>query len=225
MKKIITFVMAVVMVLSMSVTALASNGGFVASPSLNGTPSIEGSENGSADCDAEWVITSYADRGKLSAAQKAEIEKCYDIIKNTENIMSLNAGLASVVGDSDAKLAVSDLFDLSYHGCDSHEEHGKTDFTLKADTLKNFKALLCYSNGEWKIVEGASVNGNLLTFSTDTFSIFAIVVDAGTSAGDDVVNTGDSARFLWYGAIMLVSLVGIAAVVGVKARSSKKSER
>lgn len=221
MKKIITFIMAMVMVFT-SVTALASNGGFVVSPSLNGTPEIIEYENGDPDCTAEWIITSYANRDTLSEAKKAEIEGCYDIIKKTDNAMKLTPELKDVVGDDNAILAVSDLFDLSYYGCDVHEEHNKTTFTLKADTLKNFRALLCYSAGAWKVVEGATVEGDLLTFSTDTFTIFAVLVEVDTTAGDDTVDTGDSARFFLYGAVMVASLVGIVSVLGIKAYSSKK---
>lgn len=225
MKRIITFIMTTVLVLTMSVTALATNGGFVVSPSLNGTPDIVECQNGDSDCIAEWIITSYADRENLSSEKKTEIEKCYDIIFITENVIDLTSELAGVVGDTGATLAVSDLFDLSYIGCDSHDGHGKTTFTLEADTLKNFKALLCYKDGVWTVVDGASVDGDLLTFSTDTFSIFAVVVNIDSAAVDDTVDTGDNARLLWYGAIMAASLIGIIAVVGVKARSSKKSER
>ncbi len=224
MKKIITFILSTILVLAMSTTALASNGGFVSSPSLNGTPAIKDVESSDSSCTADWILTSYADRGTLPADKKNDIEKVYKDIADIDNAMNLNApGLAELVGNKDAVLAVSDLFDLSYVGCDAHAEHGKTSFTLEADTLKNFKALLCYTNGEWKVVNGASVNGNKLSFETQDFSIFAILVDVDVQNDDGPVNTGDNARFLWYGAVMLVSLVGIVAVVGVKARSAKKS--
>ncbi len=222
MKKIITLIMAMVMVLS-SVTAFATNGGFVNSPSLNGTPAIKEFTNGSSSCTAEWIVTSYADRGTLSDEKKAEMEKAYGDIKGSANIEDLCSSLNGLAGPG-KNLAVSDLFNLAYSDCDVHPEHGKTNFVVQASTLKDFKGLLCYNNNQWMLIDGATVDGDLLKFATENFTIFAIVVEVDAAAVDGPVDTGDSTRFFLYGAVMLASLAGVVTVVGMKARS-KKEER
>ena len=59
MKKILIFILAAVMLATMSVTAFAEPGSFVISPSKNKAPVIIEISNGSHECTAKLVITPY----------------------------------------------------------------------------------------------------------------------------------------------------------------------
>ena len=86
MKKILIFILAAVMLATMSVTAFAEPGSFVISPSKNKAPVIIEISNGSHECTAKLVITPYADRATLNDEKRTAIEGAYDQIVETENI-------------------------------------------------------------------------------------------------------------------------------------------
>jgi len=178
MKKVLALVLTLVMMAALTVTVFAA-GAFVSSPSGNQAPGLVEFENEDKDCTATIVVTSFANRGSLSEAARALLEKAYNQILGATDLSSLNADLAKLakkLGITTADLAVSDLFDISATEDVDHDEHGAFDITLKADTLKNFVALLHYNGTEWEIVEGAKVkDGNHLVFEIDDFSPFAIV--------------------------------------------------
>jgi hypothetical protein len=108
------------------------------------------------------------------------------------------------------------VFDLSYHKCDAHEDHGYFTIKLGAKALENFVALVHYNNGEWEVIENAKVlaDGETLEFKAKDFSPFAIVVD--TSGGQ----TGDNGMVYVYAIIMAVSAVALA-VIFVKTKKQK----
>lgn len=187
MKKVLAIFLAAVMALSFSVMAFAAPGSFVQSPSRNDGPTLVEGKNESSDCTAKLVVTPYKDRKTLPQKALADIEKAYQIISNCTDITSLCAPFASFVsgkGIPAANLAVSDLFDVSYYNCDTHESHGAFRIKLNADTLKNFVGLLHYNDGVWEHIDNAKVlaDGETLEFSIKDLSPFAIVVekDAGT---------------------------------------------
>lgn len=222
MKKVLALVIAVVMVMVLSVTAVAAPGNFVSSPSGNSAPELESATNESEDCTADVIITSYADRDKLSAAAKKALEDAYNQIVNSDDLSDLCAALknaAKAAGVDTADLAVSDLFDMHYIDCITHNDHGAFTITFKAGTLENFVGLMQYINGEWKLVEGATVDKDRtkLTFTADELSAMAIVVAAET----DKPQTGDT--FPWgYVVLLAGSAVGLAVVGAVALKNKKK---
>lgn len=227
MKKVLSFGLALVMVLCMSFAASADPGKFISSPSGNSAPTLIESNPGSEDCDAELVITPYSDRNELPAEIKTQMEKAYQSIVSAASITDLNAAIAEIAevkGIPVNNLTVSDLFDIRYISCDEHNGHGKFQIAIKADTLKKFVALLHYSNNSWEIVEGAevkTVNGELrLTFSIGDFSPFAIVIDSEGATDSKPPKTG--VENFAIGAIA-VSAVAALAVVFL-AKKTKKEE-
>ncbi len=197
MKKLIMIFMVLALVASMSISVLATAGGFIESPSGKPAPQLVAGANENEECEAQVIITAYSDRDQMTEAARKNIEAAYAIIVGTEDLGSLNPALAEIaenLGVDTSALAVSDLFDVSATECNGHAEHGHFDITLKSDTLKNFACLLKYHNEEWSIVENAEVtnNGEHLEFDEDELTSFAIVVNTGDEAGNGDKQPDDS---------------------------------
>lgn len=211
MKKLLVLSLAVILVFSFGFTTLAA--GFVQSPSNNSAPVVDSeTKNESADCKADVVVTSYADRNKLPADVKKQLEDAYKKISESTDISALSSALKDYCDKNKINtknLAVSDLFDISYADCDTHDGHGQFTITLKADTLKNFVSLLSYDGTKFEVVEGAKVSadGKKLTFKMDDLKPLAIVVDTTEPSTGDTFNMG-----LWI-AILSASVVALAAVL------------
>lgn len=220
MKKVIASVLSLMLVLALSVSVFAT-GGFVKSPSLDQAPTVEDFTAESEDCATEIVVTAYGKRAELDNTAKTAIETAYSEIQAATDVTKLNADLTKVATDKkvEAKnLAVSDLFDLSQKGCDDHTGHKAFQIKLSADTLKNFVALLHKTANGWEVVaDAAVVDGDTLSFSVDSLSPFAIVVDAGAESP----STGDNANLALY--IGLMAVAAVALVVVIVAYKKKKS--
>jgi hypothetical protein len=207
MKKIIVILMAAFVLLTVSVSAFATNGGFVSSPSNNQAPELLDVKSGFEDCTSKFAVMSYADRDQLSEEARKALEDAYASIKETADLTSLNDAIATVakkLGVDASHLAVSDLFDLAPKADAELEDGDKYDFSVKADTLENFVCLLHYVDGKWEVVEDAEVSkdGENLEFEVDGFSPIAVAV-----------STGDEPQ---YGGITAATIIGIMAlVVGV----------
>ena len=224
MKRVLAICIAVIIVVSLSLMALAAPGGFISSPSGNKAPELIGGKNESEDCEAKLLVTAYAERDTLPQEVVDKLEEAYEEVVNSADISKLNGKVTDIAKEKEipvARLAVSDMFDISSFGCagPDHKGHGHFDVTLKSESLEHFVCLLHYYNGEWEIIENARVEGEHLIFDVKEFSPFAIVVDAG----EDYVKppqTGDSSHILLYVIIMAVSL--FALIVLLK-KSKKKT--
>jgi hypothetical protein len=217
MKKVFAMILAVVMVLTLSVSVCAAPGKFVQSPSHNSAPHLISVVKGSEDCTAELIITPYNERNKLPTELKTLLEKAYSEIASSDDLTKLNADLAALAATqkiAGVNLKVSDLFDIRYEGCTNHDETHSFTIVLGADTLRRFVGLLHMNlNGEWELIDNAKVinNGEALSFTVSDFSPFAIVVDTSES-GDSPV-TGISTDIVIYGALMLISALAILVLV------------
>lgn len=217
MKKLVVLCLTLVMLASLGLNAFAARGSFVSSPSGNPAPLLIDWEVPDADCTATVVITSYADRDTLDDAKREEMENAYDAIANTLDLTELDADLAQLAEEKDiapSNLAVSDLFDISYVGCEDHRDHdGYFSITFEAETLKNFVGLIYHNGEEWVLVDDAVVDGKQLTFTTKEFSPFAIVVDTNAQTGDNTM------IYVW-SAIAAASGV-LLVVIGLKNKKKK----
>ena len=224
MKKAFAIVLAMVLMLTLSVSVCAAPGQFVKSPSNNSAPVLVSFERGSEDCTAELIITPYNERNKLPAELKTLIEKAYGEIASSDDLTDLNKDLKDLAAAqkiAGANLKVSDLFDIRYEGCTNHNEDHSFTIVLRADTLRRFVGLLHMNhNGEWELIDNAKVinNGEELQFTVSDLSPFAIVVDTSES-GDSPV-TGISNDIVIYGALMLISALAIVVLV---ANSKKRA--
>lgn len=190
MKKIFAICLATLLVLGVSTSVFA--GGFVSSPSNNSAPAIISFDPANADCTAELVIVSYADRDRLPDEQREYFEKAYDSLKDSE-------------------WSVSDLFFVTSEGCDDHDGHKGFKIVLDADTLENFADLMWMDeDGNWHSVNGAHINSDgYLEFTLDNLDVpLAVVVNSATSP-----QTGDNNDIYVYGALMLASAAAVVVLV------------
>lgn len=217
MKKVFCMVLALVLTLMLSATVCAAPGQFVNSPSNNGAPTLISVEKENADCTAELIITPYSQRDQLPANLKALIEKAYSDIASSKDLTTLNKDLAAVAATqkiAGANLKVSDLFDIRYEGCETHDGTHTFSIVLGADTLHRFVGLLHMNHdGQWELIKNAKVinNGEALQFSISEMSPFAIVVDTSDAEGDSPA-TGMK-NIAIYGSLMLVSAMAIVVLV------------
>ena len=216
MKKLLAVVLAVVLVMALSLTALAAPQGFVSSPSGTAAPEILEFSNSDEDCISKLTITPYGERNKLDEAGRKLMEDAYNKIINSSNLGELNKNLenlAKQLGITVNDLAVSDLFDISSKDCVSHDEHGEFTIKLKDEDLKNFAGLMRYDGTHWHLVEGAkiSADGTHLTFTSKEIGTFAIVTKTGSSTVSPP--TGDNMSWVYYVVIaVVVAAMGVAFV-------------
>jgi len=221
MKKTLIFFMVLVMSFSVSISAFAAPNGFTVSPGANMAPELVEYDKDTLDCLATLIITAYADRFTLPEETRLVLEKAYADIVAADDLSTLTSELATVanaLGVDTGILAVSDLFDISFYGCDDHENHGGFSIKVKPESLQGFVGLLHLKDGKWDVVDDAKVeaDGEHLTFSVDSLSPFAIVVQSDEGS-EKPPHSGDS---LPWGAIFM--FVAATAVLGVVVAGSKK---
>ena len=190
MKKIFAVIFVLLLVVSTTLTTWAANGSFVSSPSNHMAPILINAENVSEGCTAKITITAYADREELGEQKKNMLVDAYWLIANAEDLGTLSTDigqLADELGISSHDFAVSDLFDISYSGCEQHENHYIFTITIKPTSVENFVAMLHYTGADWEVIEG-TVEEDEIIFVSEDLSPFAIMVNAGDS---DVQPTAD----------------------------------
>ncbi len=220
MKKILTVALMALLAVVMTVSAFADPGAFVESPSGNAAPVLVEGKNMDEDCPAQLVIVSYSDRFTLSAEAVAALEAAYASVVGTTDLGTLNSDLDELAGTlsiGSEQLAVSDLFEVYYTDCDTHEDHKEFVITVKPNTLENFAGILHYENGQWVLLESEVKDGEL-TFVTDSLSPFAIVVHDGTAVAPAAGFPG------WAIALIVVAVVGIGVVVVLLLLKKNKKE-
>lgn len=210
MKKLVSVVLAIVLAMTMCVSALAAPNGFVESPSNQKGPEIVDGDN--------IVVTPFGDRDKLPDDVRDALEDAYNSILNADNLGDLSEALEDLANELNVpvkNLVVSELFELSYESGEQGSD-GKLTVTLKDDSFKDFFGLIKYENGKWVLIEDAKVNGNKLTFTAGKLPApFAIVVNPDGSdigADDEVPATGDTTNVLGAVAICAASVVALAGV-------------
>jgi hypothetical protein len=222
MKKTLSIIVALAMILCISITAFAAPGGFVNSPGNNRGPVLEDYEfeDGS---DVTLIVTPYNDRDTLPPNREKQIKDAYDQIVDNPDISKLNDGLADIaenLGIPTSRLAVGDLFDVR---TSDEKNHGIVTVTIAEDILRKFISLMVFDGSEWSIVDGATVNEakTKLTFKTDIYGSFAIVVDTEGDSGDNPP-TGDTSNIWLYAILMAASALALIVVAVVLVRSKKK---
>lgn len=214
MKKIIVVGIVLIMCLSMSFSAFAANGGFVSSPSKNSAPEVVGvtEENNQSGQQIVIDITSFANRGNLTGTKSDNFEKAYTDIASNTDITKLASKLKEIANNKNINpenLAVNDLFDVSANV----DDHGKLTIKIKLQNSKNFIALLHYHNNTWTVVDNATLDGDVLTFTVDDLSPFAVVVDKQANTTTAPLTSENNAPYV-FGALALVA--SMAVVVTLK---------
>lgn len=232
MKKIFALLLVTLMMIATIITVSANNNGaFVSSPSKNPAPELIESSNSDEECNAKIVICAYADRAKLDDEKRKAFEDAYKSIVNAGDLASLNSGLSSIAEElqiSSDKLAVIDLFDISYEDCEAHDGHGGFDIILKPHVLDNFVCLLHYNGTTWEIVDTANVSedGLHLMFTADDLSPFAIVVHDGSAViPSDNASNANVALIIAIIAAVIVALGIVAVIIFFVLKNKKKNTK
>ncbi len=224
MKKLFTTLLALIMVLSLSVTVMAAPNNFVESPSNNRAPIIIDCKNEDEDCVANVVVVPFGDRDKLSDEHKQEIQDAYDQIIGSSDLTDLFTGIDSVLtpGTITSDLSVSDLFNMHYTDCDLHANHGKFKIELSTETLKGFVGLVQIVDGKWQVVADAKVeDGKYLSFTVKDLSTFAIVVDRTKAESTSPITGAPASTYVTGIVVFSVILVAMASVVVLKRKNEK----
>ncbi len=218
MKKIFAIILMAAMVFAMTVSVAAAPGGFLQSPSFNKTPIIVDFECSDPNWKGEIYITSYGDRNVLELIEREKLEDAYNSIRDALGISSLIPEITDIATNlnvSPNNLGISDLFHIGI----SDMTDGKFKVKLDSETIKNFVGLVYYEDGQWHVVEDATVEDGYLIFTTDLPRAFAVVVDVDNSV-IDVPVTGDV--FSW---VLLSVIVASAAGIVVLVISYRKRTR
>ncbi len=217
MKKTLAIILMIVMVCAMTISVGAAPGSFIQSPSFNKTPIIVDFECSDPDWKGEIYITSYGDRNVLDLLDREKLENAYNSIRDALGVTTLVPDITDIatnMGVSSDNLGISDLFHIGI----TDSTDGKFKIKLDSETIKNFVGLIYYENGEWHIVEDATIEDDLLVFSTDLPRAFAIVVDVDSSVIDAPV-TGDVISWILV-SVMVASAAGIVVLlISYKKRS------
>ncbi|MBO5870517.1 MAG: hypothetical protein J6Q89_07195 [Clostridia bacterium] len=230
MKKLLTHVMTFLMVVAMGVTAFAAPNNFISSPSANENPELIGWDPVTEDCDAELIVTPFGDREKLDDASRNQLEAARDVIVNTKDLTDLNEDLKKLANDKGIKggdLSVSDLFDVDFSDCDTHDGHDGFKIKLDSEGLDKFIGLMHFDGEKWTLIDNAKIDENgYLVFTTDKIGSFAIVLntaeEGGSSSGSGP-QTGDYFSWWIYVALMAVSAVALV-VVALKLKKSEENQ-
>jgi len=203
MKKTFAIILMFAMVCAMSLSVGAAPANFLQSPSYNKTPIIGDFECSDPNWKGDIFITSYGDRNVLDLVDREMLESAYESIRDASNISSLIpdiSGIASNLNVSPENLGISDLFHIGI----SDSTDGKFKIKLDSETIKNFIGLVYYENGQWHVVDGATIEDEYLVFTTDLPRAFAVVVDVDNSI-IDVPVTGDVVSWI------LISVIAVSA--------------
>lgn len=224
MKKLLALGLMLVMTISMALTVAAAPGAFIQSPSNNGAPTIIEFESENGYCGGTVIITPFNDRNTLDPDRLENIQDAYDSIFNSNGVSTIVPDIDIIAEQLNVNvngLAISDLFEIGLDSCDKHDEHGNFYIKLDSETLEHFVALIYFENGEWHILDGATITEDgYLKFKTEVPRTFAIVVDA-ENIEIDVPQTGDMIPWILIGVIAL-SATGIV-VLSLKSRKSNKA--
>lgn len=202
MKKLLVCLMAVVLVLSTSVSVFAASN-FVSSPSSTDYPVLVDYAF-TGDCDGALFVTPYSQRDTLDGDAKGLLEECYRNIKDCDDLTKMFSMVK--VPDGQSGLVVGSLFNIHFEGCETHNGHNPFTATLDAETLKNFAGVVAFVNGEWVLVD-SKVEGDHLIINSSYYGPYAILLSTSVSP-----ETGDA--FPWiYVVLMGISVVGLTSVL------------
>ena len=215
MKKTLSWLLVLVMVLSLSAVVFADDAtANVPSPENTEAPEVidepeDTNTAAAAPAKPAIKVTPYDERDTLSAERKAALEEVYANITAVEDLTSLNDKVKEAAGDN--LLAVVDLFDIN----GPEDTEFPATVTIKNRKVDNFVAMVQYVNGEWKFVN-AHVDNGLVVATIDQFGEFAIL---GTLEEASSAQTGESMPYSYL--IGAVILAGAAVWFFSKSRKVK----
>lgn len=225
MKKVLSICLVLMVVLGLSVTAIAAPKNFIKSPTANPAPEVEEFIPDDEDCTADLVTTPFSDIDKLPDDNKEDFQIAYDSIIEADDVTKLNeevAKKAEELGIDPEDVKVSDLFYVHCEECDDHENHTSGKVVLDIDNPEEFVGIVYQDeNGEWQWVDGAIINGDgdLEFHAVDLDAPYAIVTDTSASdvPGGNDPGTGEGLGiFFWIAIASTTALLLVLVLIVFK---------
>ena len=221
MKKVLVFGLALVLALTLSLSAFAAPNNFYESPGRKPAPIMDSYENEDHNCVAKLVITSYVERDTLDKEKREALEGAYEQIISSTDLTILTADLATLVKslqlDAD-DISVSELFDISYYACPEHDQHGRFKITLKVEKVGNYVGMIHQkADGSWEVLESELLeNGTKVRFYVDDLSPFAVVV-----SNVKIPGTSDSNNAALWTLMISAAALAVVVVVSIQLRKNE----
>lgn len=223
MKKVLVLCLVLVMALSAGVASFAAPNNFLDSPGRKPAPSLEDYENENHNCTAKLVITPYVERDTLAADTRKNLEDAYNQIVNAKDLTTFSDDLANLAEElrlTPDKLAVSELFDISYlTDCPDHANHGRFKITLASESLKNYVGIMHRDgNGKWTLLESELLNNSTKVrfYTLQHLSPFAIIVST-----EKIPDTSDNSTGALWTLLISATALAVVVVVSIKLRKNE----
>ena len=218
MKKVLSCMLVVVMLLSFTMAASAA--GFVPSVSYKPAPEIvDIVDHEHDDC---IIITPVAD---AKESEDLTEEKKEALLEQYEKLSDPDTKISDLVADFEDDLVVKDLFDVTIICSDLAEDlhDGETvDVVLKTPVAEKGEIYaMVYVDGKWTKVPAVNNGDGTITLTLSGEGIVALLVPA-EEAGVDIPDTGDNSKVIMWSAIMLAALALIVVLVFVNRRIGAK---
>lgn len=243
MKRLLTLILAVIMILAVTVSASAAQ--FVPSITNKGAPElvvidiVDGKEvvgfitgpNGEKlsteylDCLIISSITEALNDADLPSGVKDALLKVYNEFKDGAKLSEVCPALEDIVKEKWGKdknvddLVIKDLFDVTDY-CDDIPEHLKEgavlDLTFDLGIASGtFIAAMVYVDGEWVPVKDCINNGDgtVTVKFTEICPVAFLVPGSGQNMNVVSPITSDTSGIILWGAVMVVSLGAIFALL------------
>lgn len=218
MKKVLSCMLVVVMLLSFTMAASAA--GFVPSVSYKPAPEIvDIVDHEHNDC---IIITPVAD---AKESEDLTEEKKDALLEQYEKLSDPDTKISDLVADFEDDLVVKDLFDVTIICSELTEDlhDGETiDVVLKTPVAEKGEIYaMVYVDGKWTKVPAVNNGDGTITLTLSGEGIVALLVPA-EEAGVDIPDTGDNSKVIMWSAIMLGALALIVVLVFVNRRIGAK---
>ncbi len=228
MKKLISCLLAAVLCLSMSVTALADAVEFVPSITYKPAPEVvETVPEGHEDCIVVTPVSEADTSTEISEEDAAELKELYaDLTKEgtklSEKCPELNKLVAEKLGENKTAddLVVRDLFHIGA-SCDELDkyldEDGIVKVTFKTTVAKDETVFaMMFIDGKWQTVETVNNGDGTITVSVKEWGTLALMVPA--TVGSDDTQTGESSDTILWVVVMGAAVVAMVLSIAVYRR-------
>ena len=155
MKKVLSCLLAVLLLASISVMAFAAEA----------VPSVEAEGN---DVTSAIIITDYADKDTLPEEKQAAMDEAAEALKDLAALVEGNEELAELLGDSDYDCEA--LFDVTFVG----DVAVPVKVDLELANAENFAALLQLVDDGVALVE-TELNEEVLTATLEGEGVYAVL--------------------------------------------------
>ena len=228
MKKVISFVTALLICVSLATAVLAEDTFVPSVPSKDAPEVVTVKDNDGKDVagvikDSAGKTTGYVESGKLTVTSVAEANTSTDISAEAKATLldvydKLSKGTMELpygTGVDADKMVIKDLFDVT---CDV-QTNDSVELTFDIDVASTAKVVvMVYNNNTWSEVTAVKNNGNgTVTCTFEKFGAVAIAIPA--DANKTPSETGDNSDLMLWTVLLTASAVAVVVLVTVRRRS------